>query len=1698
MASKKRSWRDDSTPKAPQQGRIRNWQDKPEKTIGGPAISRRTKILFAAGGLLVGVVAVLIVIFWPEGIDPPRLVLIGAGYETNLSLPHNVHGQRALNELKGWAEAHNKDWGGQKEKGIDIHHHDLTTQEDVIAKSLEGYTGQSVVVFLSVHGGADQNGAYIFADDATPGPEFNANPDKVLYRLDRVFSALEKIPKTKKLLILDATQVENTWGFGMIKNEFAEALANDPRVKQIDNLVILSASGPNERSWVSEEYGRTIFGHFVVEGLKGAADKDKEVGNRDGRITTLELAKYVQSEVEHWVRENRGAIQKPVLFDANNVADEMDLVLVAEDYQEPVPAKYSRPSELKSAWEERFRLEREVPAPMVYTPHLWRRYQDALLRYEALLLAQDPVNAEAMKRVVDETARAIRKGQRLQELALTCSLSAPGAMEFHMDDTTAKKLKGEFLALWNEPTTQAEDYRRRLVDPVTEGAPQQMARLRLIGLLLEEATRGDQGVFQRVCGILATLDDVTDPRPIEAHYALQLQRGLYDKKVGAEVGPIDYNLVHSSLSLRHLSERTSFALPTEPFASSPIASYSEQIHPWIQARLQEADKARRLGEDYLFVGTKGADNAGQNLKQAEQIYKSLQERIPQIHEALTLRDRAAAELPYYTAWLAGKKYHLDHDDITASLEKEVIALWEKLHALTQMLQDPDSVEMDRMTKLIADIKAQLDVDREKSLASEFQKTVKQNRTIVQRNWHEINDLLKVPFIDPDRRLELLATMHQISAHLEEESRTKETETPGLTEAENEKLTINAAKRQSNLALAVLGSQSPEAKVVANSQWTALSVGDQIGKGLRRVANQTVQSTESGLKANLDTATTGLKEASSLVRLLDGGLGQAWIEQNPVQLLRQVEQYRLLVWHTDRTYQDYWASLDEGSRYYRKAGSVYLSEARNVLPMGDNLTEEERTTRLSDVAKQQAQLDIEQNDYAIHRLKGAHFLAASPTTHITDEAFVPMVFGIKGAPSNPEGRPVIWAQAGPGLTFREKTPAERQSLSRVTANPEETKTLYDLIPMSPPDLRAKDESEMVVHGFFRGRYFTQRTPIWLHYRPDLVSLQPEKPRTASVAVQAPEELIRKLSAVNSHLVIVLDCSGSMQNPPKGGTGRRFTLVLDALDQALQLLPEGITLSLYTFGAKEDGDGNVNKRWDKIPWQGRDTQRTTLMRELRGLDNAADLLWFTPLVKALYEVRNDFPQTEEVAKSILVLTDGVDQADRAGNLHFPRGLGDPYQRGDSIEQFLTKAYPRDRDFKRQKGFGVYVSVVGVEVEDKDEAKRAEFEKAITAIGGDYFNVTNAKRDLANALAKALFRIKYFVEERSGTVPPDKLPQDGADVSPVQANLRPVTGLLPGTFDLSLKKTKAQAGRDQRIRLDPGDCLVLRLTSLEQKSQVFRRVRYSEIDRRLVPHRQLAGDPWHLEVRQNQRVQNLETRDGYEGMITLDKEIEFRDDKKDAFQPSPGMIWMSLRSTLQPGGEPQVVSGLRFNPLYHYPAPAWGLYVKDWPRSHRPVLDVWWTEEDKPLIPAVTLERRREFQNLADLFQKTVRANLTETTQTDVTVESVLIEQRKVEIAPGKFRENEDALVVRLSYPDGNKPFFAQLPQEIAQELKGQEHRFYTESGKYTGIFWPVSEEVALQLRSLNVMSVEELKRISRHIPNWELDPPDGNNRPDPLGE
>src|SRR5207248_11632360 len=104
------------------------------------------------------------------------------------------------------------------------------------------------------------------------------------------------------------------------------------QIKRVPNLVVLCSSDVDQLSWTSEEWRQTIFTHFVIEGLKGAASQ-----GRAKRISAYELFEYVKQSVREWVWSNRDAVPEPILLGGEDLAKRIDVITVAGGYQASAP-----------------------------------------------------------------------------------------------------------------------------------------------------------------------------------------------------------------------------------------------------------------------------------------------------------------------------------------------------------------------------------------------------------------------------------------------------------------------------------------------------------------------------------------------------------------------------------------------------------------------------------------------------------------------------------------------------------------------------------------------------------------------------------------------------------------------------------------------------------------------------------------------------------------------------------------------------------------------------------------------------------------------------------------------------------------------------------------------------------------------------------------------------------------------------------------------------------------------------------------------------------------------------------------------------------------------------------------------------------------------------------------------------------------
>jgi PKD repeat protein len=104
----------------------------------------------------------------------------------------------------------------------------------------------------------------------------------------------------------------------------------------LEGRLVLSAAAESQEAYESTVLGHGVFTHFVLEGLRGSADR-----NGDRRVTAWELYEYLVAEVPPFVMNERGAEQTPQIEGEGDVrvliAREPDPVVAAFSFDPTVP-----------------------------------------------------------------------------------------------------------------------------------------------------------------------------------------------------------------------------------------------------------------------------------------------------------------------------------------------------------------------------------------------------------------------------------------------------------------------------------------------------------------------------------------------------------------------------------------------------------------------------------------------------------------------------------------------------------------------------------------------------------------------------------------------------------------------------------------------------------------------------------------------------------------------------------------------------------------------------------------------------------------------------------------------------------------------------------------------------------------------------------------------------------------------------------------------------------------------------------------------------------------------------------------------------------------------------------------------------------------------------------------------------------------
>jgi formylglycine-generating enzyme required for sulfatase activity len=191
--------------------------------------------------------------------------------------------------------------------GIDKKNATLLVGEDATTRNIKRHLADlrkvpvesTVFIYFSGHGAKEADEAFWVSQDA----EIDALAASGVADRD-VRAFLERIPSQRVIVMIDACYAAATVsGAKTLANDFSPVLSKFTG----KGRAYLMAAGSGEEAIEASDLKRSVFTHYLVEGLAGKAD-----ANTDGVIALPELTAYIDKHVAEEARQ-RGGIQKPVV-----------------------------------------------------------------------------------------------------------------------------------------------------------------------------------------------------------------------------------------------------------------------------------------------------------------------------------------------------------------------------------------------------------------------------------------------------------------------------------------------------------------------------------------------------------------------------------------------------------------------------------------------------------------------------------------------------------------------------------------------------------------------------------------------------------------------------------------------------------------------------------------------------------------------------------------------------------------------------------------------------------------------------------------------------------------------------------------------------------------------------------------------------------------------------------------------------------------------------------------------------------------------------------------------------------------------------------------------------------------------------------------------------------------------------------------
>ena len=1620
------------------------WRPQPQQ--GGANRLRKIWLGLAWVALAAFSVSLIWSLTWLRPQKQVRLCLVGTNYASNLSVDANVGG---WNDLSVLAKTAHKN---AKERQFVTASRPLEFRSDTRWDAgFEHLKERAIVVYFSAHGAADELGPYLLPANCDPDSNYRL-------KVSAIIETLGKLPKDKqKLLVLDGSHFRANWQFGVLSNDFARSLKDlNQQILDVPNLVVLSATSEGQLAWDCAPHHQTAFGHFLIEGIKGASADY----NNNGRIDVEDVYRYTNVSVPRWVEARYHVSQRPMLLPLGGAgtkrASAFELAEVVHNYQPPkIDSNNEIAShQLEKIWQEYRDLKAHPIKPYSYVPARWRQYEKTILRYEQLILANESAAAGPFVELIGSMCHQLEWDLNRSLSADQGNLFVARAMSGQSADVDAvRKVMDQ---LWGAADRRRPEIWKATTDKIANAKQVSRLRTEILSLLYEQAVSDPVAALSKSAAIAKQIQDPIELPPSEINFLRMLDRHL-PASLRTEGSS---ELIRVALKTRLLAEKA--AVTFEP----GIQANCEAIYPWIAKEIQDADQQRLFGEDLLMAGVAEKQRALDYFVIADKGYRRALERGARVRDASHLRSELVYHLPFIAKWIASisEGEWAENRNPLKSFE----ALLSETHKLDYLLSKAVSEAIDSPPPATPNNPSPRSLAEQTEVVSTAYQSLQARFDSWWKNQSDsLSDIelaLSIPSGKSETRVLLLNNQASLlrSNSINYDSSESVVE-PHIAPASSRRQlktkneTLAKAQVQGRLALAIIGegafdqsargkgqnSGASESFIQVKNRVEVLSTEEHWWKSMHIAGNEIQQRLTQLLGANLespesetDLSNSQWKQANLIFAML-GGSGRPAPPTSPITLLRDCRQSTLFARLASRSLNSQWYDVD-GHPYYQVATQRYMQAAKRLWNGNPEL------------------LAVEQAVAEAGNLE----IVVPPRVDLTTEAELPFQIGIKGEAGKhvPDGFPLLWIDESESLSLLRPVFGERmvqKLIAGKTPTPEAC-FLRNPVPASSEQSSASQNTRfrlashasgnlpaIEVAGFFRGQPLRRSIGVHLHKTPDIFSVEFEKPANARLAVKAARNLHGVHGAGSGAVAIVLDASGSMGAAAgkKFDAAAKYAEATRAIKEVLESLPEGIKVSVWVFGQATGAQKTVRHAEETIKrvveptvWNSSDAGQLASIMHKISYPNIEP--WNeSPIIETVLAAKQDL-LGEPGFKTVLLLTDGIDNR----YLNSTNSVA-----GNSIASVLRRSFDQS---------DISLNVVGFKVKSSEQAKARQQFEIVKSFSppGKYFEVREATK-LAETLQSVLHqRIRYWVDDYANeSLAPDRVAVE-AGLQNSKAVWYPKE-LAPGSYSLWTNVSP----KPFSMFLNRGDRLVVEIDKTSGQV-VCHRAGTLDADFANKPTKSAAG--WKVAAMEN-RIEHAARQLSL--LIGLEKITAENPSAVEMLRPHD--IWFEVRES----GSSKPKQPLTWHVNRQFTIPTWRVDVPDWKARGlnnspaTPVVDVWWSPA-RPTSPAVSWERGRDYEKLSQLQGRTMDVDGVE-----ILIESISVESRIVE-SKADTEERKPCLVVRLKHSSDKK--FWVKPSGLNYE--GQESRMYEDIGSYTGVFWPiVPDQVDEIITGLSVYSLRDLK-------------------------